>query len=797
MKPHTNCQFCPLKDAPGPVWGEGSPHAKLIVIGQNPEKTEIDEGRPFAGGSGRILDNALYRAGIQRTECFVSNVVKCFVAANTPVPKGAVECCQPLIQKELDTVRTKTILTVGKEAFQALVPEKTQKMETDRKDPRAWLYGCPYPWGDRVIIPTVHPAFVAKTGFQLSPIFDLHLEKARRFADGKTHIPSESFNYNPTAAEVSEYVQETLRRGEFGCDIETPESLVQDEDELIAGEATPISVIGISCQRGESIGVPPDLFDLLRPLFEPAAEGKRVTMYDFNDDFDGYHLGRRFSLAGVDRRDVMLMLHHLHSNLRSKNLGIAMSLYTDIPYHKNLAKVQPELYNCRDTYGALWAGQEMYQKMYMMGIAGDKPENEGFRNSMACVMPCREMRVVGTRVDTNFAAREALTAYKTLEAYEKLWNQLVPGVDWNSPKQLMALFNGLGLPPQFNTNQKGKKVQTVDEDALVLYRDKYQSKIAELILLMRGIKHVGDVMQWYSPDGRMHPRLKIHGQVGHRIQAVDPAVQTFSEEMVGLNPREMVVGDTDEHWIMTADFSQIEWRVYMIQAHDEPGLEAMKKDIYVYGQLYEEIFTPEKFFKDGMPPTKSNKREDIPPWKLLVAKSGPLGWIYGREDFTALGISKVHSKMMSARMNGEHPAVVKFHQRKLEEVGRKGYAQSVFGRIRRFPGRAKPTDVYAFYGQTTAVDILCRNAIIPLASFLGDYGGRILFTVHDSVVVSYRREFTEELSRRVREAMESPIPQLEGYRIPVEIKVGPSWGKQTLVEKYLNAPDINRTATAV
>jgi hypothetical protein len=708
-----------------------------------------------------------------------------------------VDCCRPLLEKELENCReAKTVLTLGAEPFNALTPKKLG-LEQNRTKEDHWLRGCPYPWGDKTIIPTLHPAFLAYSGFQLAPVFDLDLDRARRFADGKARIPEEHWNYNPTSQEVSEYVQDILAAGEFGCDIETPEKLVQEEDDLVASEPTPIDVIGLSCRRGEAIGVPPDLFDLLRPLFNGGRSGRKTIMYDFNDDFDGGHLARRYTLEGIETRDVMLQLHHLHSNLRSKNLGMAMSLYTDVPYHKNLAKSQPELYNCRDTYGALWAGQEMWERMYLMGICGPKPSNEAWQNTMGCVQPCREMRTIGARVDTDFADRHTLYFLRTLEEYEKVWDSLLPTVSWSSPKQLMALFNNLGLPPQYNTKD-GKKVQTVDEDALEVYRTRHRSPVADLVVKMRQVKHAADVLQWYEKkDGRMHPRLKIHGQVGHRIQAVNPAVQTISEEMCGVCPREAVIGDSDEHWIMTADFSQIEWRCYMVQADDKPALQALEKDVYVYGQLYEEIFK-EPFFLEGRPPTKYNKRPDIPPWKLLVAKSGPLGWIYGRDNFTALGISAEQSRHMSLRMDTEHPAVVRFHKKILEEVSARGYAQSVFGRIRRFPGRPKATDVFAFYGQTTAVDILCRNAILPLSRLLGDYGGRILFTVHDSVVMSYLKRSTGELSRRARTIMEQSIPQLRGYRIPVEIKVGPSWGKQELVERYLErtgaAPAIQANA---
>ena len=117
-KPGPLCHLCPLVEALGVVWGEGPPTAKLVIIGQNPGPEEIkpdEQGRrhPFAGGSGTVLNIALLHGGGSRERSFVTNIVKCFVAPGLPVPPKAIECCRPLLQKELNLVsKASTILTL-------------------------------------------------------------------------------------------------------------------------------------------------------------------------------------------------------------------------------------------------------------------------------------------------------------------------------------------------------------------------------------------------------------------------------------------------------------------------------------------------------------------------------------------------------------------------------------------------------------------------------------------------------------------------------------------------------------
>lgn len=790
-KPGPLCYLCPLKDAPGPVFGNGPLSSKAAFIGSNPEQTEIQTGLGFSGGSGRTLTRGLYEACIERNNHFVTNVVKCFVPAGTPPPQKAIDCCRPLLDRELDDLRQCTVLvTLGAPAFYTF-SGKTLTTVTNKKNPNAWLRGCPYLInGQRILIPLVHPAYLGYTAFKDWPIFQADLLKVKRWIDGKGVRYEEHLNYSPTSQEVREYVHECIVSGRFATDIETPES-VFDEEELTGGSDTPIQVIGISANRGEAVGVPPDLFDLLTPLFnQPRANPTRV--YAFNWGFDGFHLGRRFGLAGVKAFDVMLALNLLYSDLRPKDLGMALSLFTDMPYTKNLSKIDPNRYNAADTYGALWAGETADMEMLKWSLLGRFWEGD-----MPLWPILQDMKVIGIRCDVPFAQQLELASYKALQQYEKFWAEVSPYIGWTQNKELVTFFAKLGLPIQYRTRvskadgfKKKVKTPSVDDEALKLYRDAYMNKTSGLILLMRQLKHAADFTHVYSSDERCHAQYKPHGQKMGRIQAKDPDIQNIPEEIIGTSPRRIFIPDSPDDAIIVADFSQIELWCYAWAAQDKALLKVKQSGEYVYGLFYEDIFK-KPFFQEGMPRMKAYKRKDVAPKDLLIAKSGPLGLIYGRgiESLMDLKITRPEAQRVYKEFFKAHKAIEELHTNLVREADRTGFLRNAFGRIRRFPNaRAMRNEILSFPGQTNAADILRQNALIPLHKGLSDFGARLIFTVHDSVGINCPKRALRGCVPFIRDTFEAPIPQMGGFWIPCEISVGPNWMDTIPYEEYKNAP---------
>jgi DNA polymerase len=123
-----SCTRCPLyRIATQTVFGEGSPDARLMLVGEQPGDHEDLAGRPFVGPAGKMLDKALVEAGVDRTRVYVTNVVKHF--KNEPRGKrrlhkkpnrSEVEVCKVWLDQEIALVRPQLVVAMGVTAASAL-----------------------------------------------------------------------------------------------------------------------------------------------------------------------------------------------------------------------------------------------------------------------------------------------------------------------------------------------------------------------------------------------------------------------------------------------------------------------------------------------------------------------------------------------------------------------------------------------------------------------------------------------------------------------------------------------------
>jgi uracil-DNA glycosylase len=98
------------------VFGEGNPSADLVVIGEAPGAEEDVSGRPFVGRSGQLLDKILQAAGFARQEVYICNILKCRPPGNRNPLKDEIKNCMPWLLGQLQIVKPKVILILGKVA---------------------------------------------------------------------------------------------------------------------------------------------------------------------------------------------------------------------------------------------------------------------------------------------------------------------------------------------------------------------------------------------------------------------------------------------------------------------------------------------------------------------------------------------------------------------------------------------------------------------------------------------------------------------------------------------------------
>jgi DNA polymerase len=158
----SGCRACDLwRTGTQTVFGEGRPRSEVMMVGEQPGDREDIEGRPFVGPAGRVLDDALEQAGIDRDLVYVTNVVKHFKWR----PRGKrrihqkpnmeeINACRPWLEAELEVVQPHILVCLGSVAAQALLG---RQFRVTRERGRF----VDSPLADRVIA-TVHPSSILR-----------------------------------------------------------------------------------------------------------------------------------------------------------------------------------------------------------------------------------------------------------------------------------------------------------------------------------------------------------------------------------------------------------------------------------------------------------------------------------------------------------------------------------------------------------------------------------------------------------------------------------------------------------
>jgi uracil-DNA glycosylase family 4 len=116
------CPLCKLsRSRKNAVPGEGQLSAKIMFIGEAPGKSEDEKGRPFVGASGRVLDSLLEKAGIERSQVFITNVVKCRPPNNRVPEEDEVTACRPYLDRQIALIKPKVICILGRTAYSSLL----------------------------------------------------------------------------------------------------------------------------------------------------------------------------------------------------------------------------------------------------------------------------------------------------------------------------------------------------------------------------------------------------------------------------------------------------------------------------------------------------------------------------------------------------------------------------------------------------------------------------------------------------------------------------------------------------
>lgn len=149
------CQKCRLCEGrTNAVPGEGSPSAALMFIGEGPGFNEDQQGRPFVGRAGKLLDDLLSTVPVKREDVYITNVVKCRPPDNRDPHPDEVEACWPYLEAQIALLKPRVIATLGRHSLGRFFPDS--KISRD--------HGRILRWRDHTVFPLYHPAAALRAG---------------------------------------------------------------------------------------------------------------------------------------------------------------------------------------------------------------------------------------------------------------------------------------------------------------------------------------------------------------------------------------------------------------------------------------------------------------------------------------------------------------------------------------------------------------------------------------------------------------------------------------------------------
>jgi uracil-DNA glycosylase family 4 len=135
------------------VFGVGNPDADLMFVGEAPGAEEDLRGIPFVGAAGQLLTKIIEAIDLKRDDVYIANVIKCRPPGNRNPEQDEVETCEPFLFQQIDVIKPKVIVALGKFAAQTILRTL---------DPISRLRGRVYDYRGAKLIPTFHPAYLLR-----------------------------------------------------------------------------------------------------------------------------------------------------------------------------------------------------------------------------------------------------------------------------------------------------------------------------------------------------------------------------------------------------------------------------------------------------------------------------------------------------------------------------------------------------------------------------------------------------------------------------------------------------------
>jgi DNA polymerase len=150
-----SCTDCSLhQERTNTVFGIGSKQAKWLILGEAPGQEEDKQGEPFVGRAGQLLNSMLFAVGLQRSDIFIANTVKCRPPNNRDPHPTEILSCAPFLTRQIELLKPRLILILGRVAVRRLL---------QKEDALGKLRGKVHEYQNIPVVITYHPAYLLRS----------------------------------------------------------------------------------------------------------------------------------------------------------------------------------------------------------------------------------------------------------------------------------------------------------------------------------------------------------------------------------------------------------------------------------------------------------------------------------------------------------------------------------------------------------------------------------------------------------------------------------------------------------
>lgn len=739
---YANCNDCPLKDNPF-VPDYVDERSKIIVVGEAPGETEVEEGRPFVGPSGQVLQVAL---GDEYERTTMLNAVCCRPKDNEKPSSKAMQACRRRLTHLIELQNHLPVVGLGKVAQETLY----------LNDRSIWHGNWMGAW---------HPAYILRQPGK-SKEFLTQMNLALK---GPQKRVSPEIQYLKTLDDFRTAVERCPEGALLSTDIET------DQLNWYEKPGTPqdtILQVGFCWDEAFVVVIDDEmLYDTPGVIEEVQKLYDKVEITTWNGQFDAIFLNEVFGITMKLAYDAMLLRYVLDEE-GPFGLKPEVTARYGIPnYEKDTIK---KYMRSKNDYWSkvpfeILAEYLSYDLVYTLKLT--KEYIEEIKNEELWDKPWRQvieeaiplfidMQQKGMCVDVphlkKWSKEFERYASEIADRLRKMVN--APELNVNSTQQVaVIIYDQLGLPPS-----KSRKwgARSTRKEAIEHLKGQHPF-IDELQRYRRVTKlhssYILNILDNVDMNDMVHPSGKIHGTEVGRSSFTNPPVQTIPRpgDITGRVVRSAVIAPKG-YVIIHADYSQAELRVAAVLANEPFLLDVYEHDRDLHTEVAIAMF--------GENYTKEQR---------VMCKMFNFSYLYGGSEYSfALdaGLNIGTARAFVRQYNKVMPKLAAYRKQQFEEMAEKGYVSTRFGRRRRIPiitnVNAKDTGKASVHAPVAggATDLTLLSAIE-----MRNLGWWVFLMVHDSVLIYSPIDKAEECKKTLVDVM---TKQGEKYFPEVKWKVG-------------------------